>query len=264
MALTDLLPDFGSVDSLDPLFQKLVARGVPRREAQQWILRALKSEGLIIMLRVASGARALYPRQFTPEEEAQAQEEYRTRAANFEFDALDEILHERSPPEGIIGPAYPEDWGRSLDLAIRDGHLVIEFLFPKFPPESYAFTIANPEAVDELLAAASPARASSAAVSPNPPVPEPPRPPLRAHEGACFAATSPLAEPSGWQAEVVLRWLRKNYPPAGKTPRSKTFKALRGDMSKDPAVITEIRKTGRAVPSDDVVGKAVKYLGRSD
>jgi hypothetical protein len=154
MALTDLLPDFGSVDILDPLFQKLVARGVPRREAQQWILRALKSEGLIIMLRVASGARALYPRQFTPEEEAQAQEEYRTRAANFEFDALDEILHERSPPEGIIGPAYPEDWGRSLDLAIRDGHLVIEFLFPKFPPESYAFTIANPEAVDELLAAA--------------------------------------------------------------------------------------------------------------
>jgi hypothetical protein len=39
-------------------------------------------------------------------------------------------------------------------LAIRDGHLIIEFGFPpKFPPESYSFAIANPEAADTLVTA---------------------------------------------------------------------------------------------------------------
>jgi hypothetical protein len=48
----------------------------------------------------------------------------------------------------------PEIWGVTVILAIRDGHLIIEFLAPTFLPESYTFAIATPKAVDELLAAA--------------------------------------------------------------------------------------------------------------
>jgi hypothetical protein len=75
---------------------------------------------------------------------------------------------------------------------------------------------------------------------------------------------APVTEPHGWQANVVIDWLRKTYPKFGKTPRRKTYKALRADMSKDSDVIAETERTGRAIPSEDVIGKVVKALGRSD
>src|SRR5262249_44738330 len=90
----------------------------------------------------------------------------------YDLDAKTRILFEQSPsPDGIIGPIEPESWGVAVIIAIRGGHLVIEYLLPKFPPESYSFAIASPEAVDKLLAAASPAQEQSKS-PPAPPDPE--------------------------------------------------------------------------------------------
>jgi len=68
----------------------------------------------------------------------------------------------------------------------------------------------------------------------------------------------------GWQADLVHSWLLNTYPPHGKTPYRKTQKALRDEMSKDPHVITELKRTGRALPSEDTIGRVVDYLGYSD
>jgi len=142
------------------------ACGLAPREVQRRILEALKREELVILRRVAAGAWSLQSREFvTREEEAQAEQEARAATARYDYDAYYAIVFEQSPsPDGIIGPIEPESWEVTVTIAIRDGHLVIELLAPKFPPESYSFAIATPEAVDKLLAAASPARASSAAV----------------------------------------------------------------------------------------------------
>jgi hypothetical protein len=183
MATDSPLAHFVGPDVLDPLFQQMRARGLAPREAQGRILEFLKREKLIILAHVAASVWSLQSRQFaTREEEVQAQQEAWAATEKYDYDAYHAILFEQSPPpDGIIGPIEPESWEVTVIIAIRDGHLVIELLVPKFPPESYSFAIANPEAVDELLAAASPAHVSSAAVSSNPPVPEPPRPPDNAH-----------------------------------------------------------------------------------
>jgi hypothetical protein len=75
---------------------------------------------------------------------------------------------------------------------------------------------------------------------------------------------APRREPTGWQAVLVLRWLRAAYPPDGKVPDGKTYKELRDEMARDPRVIAELKRTGRAVPSEDTIGRVVEYLGRSD
>jgi len=149
------------------------ACGLAPYEVRERILKALKRKDLIIMAHVAAGAWALQSRYFaTREEEEQAQQEARAATKKYDLDAYTAVLFERSPsPDGIIGPIEPESWEFTVTIAIRDEHLVIEFLFPKFPPESYSFAIATPEAVDELLAAASPAQEQSKS-PPAPPDPE--------------------------------------------------------------------------------------------
>lgn len=150
------------LDVLDPLFQQMRARGLAPREVRERILKALKREELIILAHVAAGAWSLQPRQFaTREEEAQAEQEARAATERYDFDAYYRIVFEQSPsPDGIIGPIEPENWEVMVTIAIRDGHLVIKPLAPEFPVESYSFAIATPEAVDKLLAAASPAHTS--------------------------------------------------------------------------------------------------------
>jgi hypothetical protein len=78
------------------------------------------------------------------------------------------------------------------------------------------------------------------------------------------ARQAPRREPTGWQAVPVLQWLRAKYRPDGKVPRRKTYKELRDEMGRDPHVIAELKRTGRALPSEDAIGRVVKYLGRSD
>ena len=165
MATAGPLAHFVGPDVLDPLFQQMRARGLAPREVQGRILEALKREKLIILAHVAAGAWSLQSRQYaTREEEVQAQQEALAATEKYDWDAYYAILLERSPPpDGIIGPIVPESWRVTVIIAIRDGHLVIELLDPKFPPECYSFAIASPEAVNELLAAASPAHASSKA-----------------------------------------------------------------------------------------------------
>src|SRR5262249_6283500 len=173
MATADPLSYFVGPDVLDPLFQKMRACGLAPREVQGRILKALKDEELIILEHVAAGAWSLQSRQFaTREEEAQAQQEFRAATQKYDLDAQTRILFEQSPsPDGIIGPIEPESGGVAVIIAIRGGPLVIEYLLPKFPPESYSFAIASPEAVDKLLAAASPAQEQSKS-PPAPPDPE--------------------------------------------------------------------------------------------
>jgi hypothetical protein len=163
MATAGPLAHFIGPDVLDPLFQQMRARGLAPREVQRRILEALKREKLIILARVAAGAWSLQAREYaTREEEVQAQQEAMAATEKYDWNAYHAILFEQSPsPDGIIGPIVPESWEVTIIIAIRDGHLVIELLEPKFPPESYSFAIASPEAVDELLAAAHPSSRSA-------------------------------------------------------------------------------------------------------
>src|SRR6516162_5061747 len=162
MATADALAHFGGPDVLDPLFQRMRACGLASHEAQGRILEALKYEKLVIMAHVAAGAWSLQSREYaTREEEVRARQEGLAALERFDRGAYYAIVYEQSPsPDGIIGPIETESWGDTVRIAIRDGHLVIELLDPRFPPESYSFVIANPEGVDKLLAAAFPAHAS--------------------------------------------------------------------------------------------------------
>lgn len=67
--------------------------------------------------------------------------------------------------------------------------------------------------------------------------------------------------PEGYQAERLLAFLRRRYPPAGKTPRSKHYKELIGEFVKDPEVIEEHKRTGRRPPARGVMYVCRKYLG---
>jgi hypothetical protein len=124
-------------------------------------MEALQDEDLCLSVRVAGGVRALQPMHFaTKEEEEQAREEYYAAVEKYDCDAAEDAIYGTSPPGGIISPLSPGDWGHVITLVVRDRHLLIEWLIPTFPPESYSFAIANPKAVDELLTAAFPAQTS--------------------------------------------------------------------------------------------------------
>jgi hypothetical protein len=167
----DPLSHFIGPDVLDPLFQQLVARRIPLGKAMREIMEALQGGDLCLSVRVAGSVRALQPMHFaTKEEEEQAREEYRAAVAKYDYDAAEDVIYGTSPPGGIIGPLDAGDWGHKVTLGIRDRHLLIKWLDPLFPPEFHKYAIVNPEAVDRLLAAASPAHASSAAGSLNLPV----------------------------------------------------------------------------------------------
>jgi hypothetical protein len=143
------------------------------------IMELLQGEDLRISVRVAGGVRAVQPYEpRTKEEEEQVREEYRAAVARYDYDAAEDVIRGTSPPGGLIGPLDPQDWGHKVTLVIRDRHLLIKWLDPTFPPESYKFTIVNPEAVDRLLVAVGTVQEPDAAVNRNPTVSErPPRPP---------------------------------------------------------------------------------------
>jgi hypothetical protein len=69
-------------------------------------------------------------------------------------------------------------------------------------------------------------------------------------------------EPRGPQITRVIQWLRKNYPPNGKTSRNQSAKALIRAMKTDPEFSRE--HADKPLPSPDVVEHAVRYLGRTD
>ena len=231
MATAGPLAHFVGPDVLDPLFQQLVAHRIPLGKAMRKIMEALQGGDLCLSVCVAGDVRALQLMHFAiKEEEEQAREEYRAAVAKYDYDAAEDAIYGTSPPGGIIGPLGPGDWGHKVTLVIRDRHLLIKWQDPTFPPEFYKFAIVNPEAVDELLAA------------------------------EASGTQRERAEPSGWQAERAIRVLRQDYPPDGKTPRSKTIKALTGEIASK--LTDENRQTGRAAPSEDVIGRVVKHLGR--
>src|SRR5215831_4032515 len=148
MATAVRLAHFHGPDVLDPLFRDLVQRGMKPVRAKFKILEDVQEGNLSVKFHVAEGAWALETRQFaTKEEEEQARDELRAAANRFDFAAQARIMYERSPPGGITEIIDTEDWGLVYTLLIREGHLVIKFLVPKFPPESYSFAIACPEAV---------------------------------------------------------------------------------------------------------------------
>ena len=70
-------------------------------------------------------------------------------------------------------------------------------------------------------------------------------------------------EPKGWQAERMLRFLRKCVL-SGKTSRKQTHKELRANFAADPDVIAENKKRVRPEPSDEVISACRDYLGYSD
>jgi hypothetical protein len=72
------------------------------------------------------------------------------------------------------------------------------------------------------------------------------------------------SKPQGWQAERALRFLRKHYPPEGKTPHKKTYKTLRAEFTADPEVIEENKRRLRRAPSQDVMSACRRYLGFTD
>jgi hypothetical protein len=210
-------------DVLDSLFQQMRARGAKPRAAQGRILEALKREELVIMAHVAAGAWSLKERQFaTREEEVRAQQELRAAIRKYDLDAQSAIVYERSPsPDGITGPIVPEDWEVTVRIAIRDGHLVIEFLDPKFPPESYTFAIATPEVVNELLAAASvqPAASSTVPSATSSPAPSSTVSSAASSPAASSATSSPVAAPQ--PAEEWVRAARRLHRWWGKKVETK-------------------------------------------
>jgi hypothetical protein len=166
------LPHFVGPEVLNSVFQQLVAHRIPLGKAMREIMEALQGGDLCLSVYVAGSVRALQPMHFaTKEEEEQAREEYRAAVAKYDYDAAEDAIYGTSPAGGIIGPLGPGDWGHKVTLVIRDRHLLIKWLDPTFPPEFYKFAIINPEAVDKLLAAASPVQEQSKS-PPAPPDPE--------------------------------------------------------------------------------------------
>jgi hypothetical protein len=66
------------------------------------------------------------------------------------YDTYYNILHDQAKPGGITEIAAPEAWGISLTVAIRDGHLLIDFLRLKYPQDSYSFALVNSDATHTL------------------------------------------------------------------------------------------------------------------
>jgi hypothetical protein len=215
MATADALAHFGGPDVLDPLFQRMRACGLASHEAQGRILEALKYEKLVIMAHVAAGAWSLQSREYaTREEEVRARQEGLAALERFDRGAYYAIVYEQSPsPDGIIGPIETESWGDTVRIAIRDGHLVIELLDPRFPPESYSFVIANPEGVDKLLAAAFPAHASS--VTPTAVVEES----RKLDATKRVPRLKQLHLTGRWQKQFAA-WARLQYPSDGDIPET--------------------------------------------
>ena len=71
-------------------------------------------------------------------------------------------------------------------------------------------------------------------------------------------------EPQGWQAKRAVRFLRKRYPPEGKTSRKKTHKVLQAEFAVDPDVVAENRRHIRRDPSEEVMSMCRNYLGYID
>jgi hypothetical protein len=72
-------------------------------------------------------------------------------------------------------------------------------------------------------------------------------------------------EPTGWQAERVLRVMRTRlYPPDGRAPRNKELKQLEGEIGAVLALEEERKPRPKSAPSPEVVSAVVAYLGRRD
>jgi hypothetical protein len=78
-------------------------------------------------------------------------------------------------------------------------------------------------------------------------------------------STVRLKEPTGWQAERVLRIMRTRlYPPDGRAPRSKELKQLEGEISAVLALEEKDKLRPKPAPSPEVVSTVVAFLGRRD
>lgn len=76
-------------------------------------------------------------------------------------------------------------------------------------------------------------------------------------------STAQLKEPTGWQAERVLRVMRtKLYPPDGRAPRSKELKQLEGEIGAVLALEEQGKPKPKSAPSPEVVSAVVAFLGR--
>ena len=62
----------------------------------------------------------------------------------------------------------------------------------------------------------------------------------------------------------MLPFLRRRYPPAGKTSHQKTYKELCAEFAADPVVIEENKRRSRPDPSPEVMAACRDYLGYGD
>jgi hypothetical protein len=78
-------------------------------------------------------------------------------------------------------------------------------------------------------------------------------------------STVQLKEPTGWQAERVLRVMRTRlYPLDGRAPRSKELKQLEGEIGAVLALEEKGKPRPKSAPSPEVVSAVVAFLGRRD
>jgi hypothetical protein len=115
--------------TVDDLFQILKARDVPEFEAKKQIFEYSQIGKLPIDSHVAAGACKPSPRRHWANSDEP----------------------EVAPDGGITTPINPQSWGRVFELAIRDGHLIVEPLCSlDFPWQAYSFLISNPTVIDEF------------------------------------------------------------------------------------------------------------------
>jgi hypothetical protein len=160
--------DHNTVNSLDDVFQILIARDYPPFDAKEEIDEALRPGKLRVDQHIKAGARKTSP---TPE----------GRKAQIEGRSAD-VTYEVCPPGGITQPVNPQSWGgRLFDLMIQDGRLIVTPCCSlDWPWEAYSFSIANPVVINELWSPAASNRLLPATTpSPQPSEPSSPSPPKR-------------------------------------------------------------------------------------